>query len=76
MQSHVPTSTILKYLEKEAIVTTVIRPYKSGRVSFRGSWWFARCDHNTTIHPGTTVYVIGMHNLTLLVALNPDGTNG
>lgn len=75
MQSDSPPLPLFKYLEQEAIVTTLIRPYKSGRVSFQGSWWFARCDQNVIIRPGTTVYVIGMHNLTLLVALNPDGTN-
>ncbi|MDX2099892.1 MAG: NfeD family protein [Leptolyngbyaceae cyanobacterium bins.59] len=56
-------------LEKEAIVTTTIAPYKSGRVKFKGSFWFARCDQNVKIGPGEMVHVVGLKDFTLLVEL-------
>jgi len=55
------------YLEKEAIVDETIYPHRSGRVSFRGPWWPARCPREITLIPGEIVYVIGMYNITLLV---------
>lgn len=56
-----------KDLDREAIVMTTISPHKSGRVSFQGSYWFARCEQNTMILPGTLVYVKGIYSITLLV---------
>jgi len=32
--------------EKEAIVDEEIRPHRTGRVYFQGSWWPARCQQN------------------------------
>lgn len=55
------------YLENEAIVEQVIEPLRRGRVSFRGSYWFARCKQGITLFPGQMVYVVGIDNLTLVV---------
>jgi membrane protein implicated in regulation of membrane protease activity len=52
---------------QRAVVATIIHPHRTGRIKFQGSWWFARCDHNITLHPGETVQVIGRQNITLLV---------
>ncbi|HEY9642305.1 MAG TPA: NfeD family protein [Coleofasciculaceae cyanobacterium] len=52
---------------QKAVVATTIHPYRTGRIKFQGSWWFARCDHDITLHPGEIVHVIGRQNITLLV---------
>ncbi|MBD2075886.1 NfeD family protein [Phormidium sp. FACHB-592] len=68
-KSSLPPS--LHRLEQEAIVTATISPQKAGRVKFKGSWWSARCEQNIMLQPGEIVYVTGIYNLTLLVALQP-----
>lgn len=57
--------TALTY--QKAVVAKTIQPYKTGRIQFQGSWWFARCDSEITLYPGETVRVIGRQNITLLV---------
>ncbi|NJR66079.1 MAG: hypothetical protein HC772_13360 [Leptolyngbyaceae cyanobacterium CRU_2_3] len=52
---------------QKAVVASTIQPYRTGRIKFQGSWWFARCDHDITLNPGETVHVIGRQNITLLV---------
>lgn len=53
----------------EAVVDEEIRPEERGRVHFRSSWWFARCNSDITLAPGARVEVIGLEteNMTLLV---------
>jgi len=53
--------------EKEAIVDEEIRPYRTGRVYFQGSWWPARCQQNVTLTAGKICYVMDICNITLLV---------
>ncbi|MBD3882738.1 tetratricopeptide repeat protein [Phormidium tenue FACHB-886] len=65
-----PSSTTapqLGYLKGQAIVEQAISPDHPGRVRFKGSRWFARCDHSMTILPGELVDVIGVQKITLLV---------
>ena len=64
----------LSYLEREAIVDQTIQPGRSGRVRFQASWWPARCEQEITLLPGEIVYVVGIHNITLLV--EPASLNG
>lgn len=54
----------------EATVDEEILPQRRGRVQFRSSWWFARCEQDITIAPGERVEVIGLlsDSLTLLVS--------
>ncbi|MDY6784636.1 MAG: NfeD family protein [Cyanobacteriota bacterium] len=53
----------------EAVVDEEIRPQQRGRVEFRSSWWFARCQQDIILAPGERVKVIGLlsDSLTLLV---------
>lgn len=53
----------------EAVVDEEIRPHQRGRVYFRSSWWFARCDRELCLAPGERVEVVGLEtdDLTLLV---------
>ncbi|MBD2576155.1 NfeD family protein [Oscillatoria sp. FACHB-1406] len=53
----------------EAVVDEEIRPQERGRVYFRSSWWFARCNSDITLPPGARVEVMGLEteNMTLLV---------
>jgi membrane protein implicated in regulation of membrane protease activity len=51
-----------------AIVDEEIRPLECGRVRFQSSWWPARCDRDMTFQPGDVVRVIGIDNITLIVA--------
>lgn len=57
----------LEEIEKTAIVDETIVPYFGGRVRFQSSWWPALCQQNITLFPGEIVYVVGRHNLILLV---------
>ncbi len=58
---------IRNYLEQEAIVTTVIRPGKRGRVRFQATIWFAVCPYSTILLPETAVLVLGRHSATTLI---------
>ena len=51
----------------EAIVSDEIKPDQKGRVSFRGSWWPARCEQEIVLLPGDMVEVVGIQDITLLV---------
>ena len=51
----------------QAIVEQAISPDRSGRVRFKASRWFARCDQPLAIAAGELVDVIGVQNITLLV---------
>ena len=53
---------------EKAIVDEEIRPNESGRVRFQNSWWPAKCDLEMTFEPGEVVRVVGIDNLTLIVA--------
>ncbi|MGA7935324.1 MAG: NfeD family protein [Kovacikia sp.] len=60
------------FLENAATVTEVIKPHRSGRVFFKGTYWFARCNQEVTLNPDTTVRVIAQHNLILPVEPIPS----
>lgn len=51
-----------------AIVDEEIRPQECGRVQFQNSWWPAKCEQEITFQPGDVVRVIGIDNITLIVA--------
>ena len=51
----------------QAIVEQAISPDRAGRVRFKASRWFARCEQPLAIAPGELVDVIGVQNITLLV---------
>ncbi len=51
-----------------AIVDEEIRPNEPGRVRFQNSWWPAKCDRDLTFEPGEVVRVVGIDNITLIVA--------
>jgi membrane protein implicated in regulation of membrane protease activity len=51
----------------DALVEQTIYPRQRGRVYFRGSWWYARCEDNILIEVGEFVTVIGREELTLIV---------
>ena len=53
---------------EKAIVDEEIRPNESGRVHFQNSWWPAKCDLEMTFEPGDVVRVVGIDNITLIVA--------
>ncbi|MCT7991026.1 NfeD family protein [Laspinema olomoucense] len=59
--------TNLEEIENRAIVDEAIVPHLGGRVKFQSSWWPALCQQNITLLPGEIVYVVGRHNLILLV---------
>lgn len=61
------SSAHLGYFNGQAIVEQTIQPDKSGRVRFKGSRWYARCDQPIAIAPNDMVDVIGVQNITLLV---------
>lgn len=56
-----------RYFQGEGIVDEAIHPHRKGRVRFRGSWWFAKCEDNLTIAPGEMVEVLGVQDITLIV---------
>jgi membrane protein implicated in regulation of membrane protease activity len=53
---------------EKAIVDEQIRPNECGRVRFQNSWWPAKCDRDLTFEPGDVVRVVGIDNITLIVA--------
>jgi membrane protein implicated in regulation of membrane protease activity len=53
---------------EQAIVDETIRPQECGRVRFQSTWWPARCDRDMTFKPGDVVRVVGIDNITLIVA--------
>ncbi|MFM9264579.1 NfeD family protein [Tychonema sp. BBK16] len=53
---------------EKAIVDEAIRPQESGRVRFQNIWWPAKCEQEMTFQPGDVVRVIGIDNITLIVA--------
>ena len=56
------------YNSEKAIVDEEIRPQECGRVRFQSTWWPAKCDRDITFHPGDVVRVVGIDNITLIVA--------
>lgn len=54
-----------------AVVTDAIRPYRTGRVKFQGTWWPASCKQNVVLEPGTNVNVLDREGLTLIVEAIP-----
>ncbi|MBD3883522.1 NfeD family protein [Phormidium tenue FACHB-886] len=62
-----PSRLNLDYLHELAIVQQTIRPNRRGRVSFRGSSWFALSKANIVLLPGRVVRVTGRYNTTLVV---------
>lgn len=56
-----------KYFQGQAIVKQEITPYRKGRVYFKATSWFARCEQNLTIPSGAIVEVIGNDCITLIV---------
>ena len=62
-----PTPSQLGLFKGQAIVEQPISPDRSGRVRFKASRWFARCDQPLSIASGEVVDVIGVQNITLLV---------
>lgn len=57
--------------EKEAIVDEEIRPRRTGRIRFLGSYWPARCQQDITLIPGQICYVTDIQNITILVEPTP-----
>jgi membrane protein implicated in regulation of membrane protease activity len=55
------------YLEEIATVTDTIRPYRPGRIFFKGTWWNAVCEQNVELSTGSTVCVVGRTNITCIV---------
>lgn len=62
------TNRDFSYFNEQAIVDETIYPYQSGRVYYQSSWWPARCEQEIILAPGDMVDVVGIHNITLLVA--------
>lgn len=62
------TSKRKKEFPGEGIVSEEIRPHRKGRVYFRGTWWFAKCQDNVTLLPDEQVEVLGIDDdISLLV---------
>jgi membrane-bound ClpP family serine protease len=59
-------------LEKTAVVDKPIAPQQQGRVKFQATWWYAMCEDEIYIFPGTQVLVVGRIGLTLLVEPIPS----
>ncbi len=53
---------------EKAIVDEEIRPQECGRVRFQSTWWPAKCERDMTFQPGDVVRVVGIDNITLIVA--------
>lgn len=72
LAASLPPRLNLDYLHELAIVQQAIHPNRRGRVSFRGSSWFALCKANIVLLPGRVVRVTGRYNTTLVVEPLPD----
>lgn len=60
-----------RHFSGEAVVDEEIRPEERGRVRFRSSWWFARCDRDIVLPPDTRVQVIGLEKETMTLLVVP-----
>jgi membrane protein implicated in regulation of membrane protease activity len=61
------SSSLASYFQGEATVTETIYPHHRGRVYFKATWWFARCQDEIVIEVNQTVNVIERVDLTLIV---------
>jgi membrane protein implicated in regulation of membrane protease activity len=59
--------------DDEGIVRAVIHP-KLWRVDYKGTQWNARAYEDVKLKPGDVVYVVGRHNITLLIKPKPKDT--
>lgn len=53
----------------QATVHNMITPLQAGRVSYKGTYWYGRCEEGNfdIIHPGEKVQVLGRVGNTLVV---------